>query len=162
MPRSKQQKMSDKQEHQTAKDIGGRTTAASGAKWHSKGDVKSSLLLGECKATNEAYYSLNCKTWQKIAKEAAKSGYRIPFMRITTSEHDMALVDSFTAEANHMLPENMADVITWNGRISLRLRPVFSREYNAANRITFGPYFSLYAFRWDYFIDCAKEFGWIE
>ena len=88
-------KKSRKQEAQTAKDIGGKTTIASGALVQ-KGDVFNDKLLVECKTTEKDFYSLKKTTWDKIFKEAVRnSNMRIPVMRIDlkdSSTHSYAIM----------------------------------------------------------------------
>jgi len=76
------QKRSRKQERATAKDLKGRTTPATGARWHSKGDVRSDKFLVECKITEKRSYSLPLKVWEKILNEARRDGFRTPAMCI--------------------------------------------------------------------------------
>ena len=82
MPRSFEQKRSLRQEQKTAKEINGRTTPASGSRWHQKGDIRSDKFLIECKTTTKDSYRLTAKTWEKIYKEALRDGIREPVMRI--------------------------------------------------------------------------------
>lgn len=78
MPKSSAQK----QERRTAKELDGRATPASGARWHSKGDVRAGRFLIECKTTEKDFYRLTAKTWDKICREALRDGMREPAMRI--------------------------------------------------------------------------------
>lgn len=73
---------SQKQELSVAKDLKARTTAASGALWGQKGDVRADKYLVECKTTAQPSYRLTLATWNKIKKEAIKDGLRIPIMCI--------------------------------------------------------------------------------
>ena len=70
------------QEKRVAKEVGGRTTPASGAMWGCKGDVRSDAFLVECKTTEKDKYSLSIATWNKIRREAIKDGMKIPIMCI--------------------------------------------------------------------------------
>lgn len=72
---------SKKQEAQTAKELGGKTTIASGALVQ-KGDVFNDHFLVECKTTEKPFYSLTETVWKKIKKEALNSNMRLPVMRI--------------------------------------------------------------------------------
>lgn len=74
--------MSTKQEKSVAKEFNAKTVVASGAKWGSKGDVRSNDYLIECKTTHVPYYTLQKKVWEKIQKEALKDGMRTPMMCI--------------------------------------------------------------------------------
>ena len=75
-------KASQKQEKKVAEELNANTVVASGAKWGSKGDVRSDRYLVECKMTQKPFYSLTKSTWEKIQKEATKDGLRIPMMCI--------------------------------------------------------------------------------
>lgn len=81
MKRLKVRDKSKKQEARTAKELGGKTTIASGALVQ-KGDVFNDYFLVECKTTEKAFYSLKKSIWDKIQKEALNSNMRIPVMRI--------------------------------------------------------------------------------
>lgn len=58
-------------EKRIAKLTGTRRTPGSGARWHSKGDLKSSTELVEVKATTKKSYVLKLATLEKIEAEAA-------------------------------------------------------------------------------------------
>ena len=73
---------SKKQEMSVAKEIGGKTTIASGALWINTADVRNDKVLVECKITSKPYYCLSNDTWYKIATEATKDGLRVPLMCI--------------------------------------------------------------------------------
>ena len=60
-------KKSKKQEERIAKQIGGKTVVASGALWGAKADVRNDKYLVEAKYTDTNYYTLNVRTWNKIA-----------------------------------------------------------------------------------------------
>ena len=83
--RLKKKDKSKKQEVRTAKELGGKTTIASGALVQ-KGDVFNDHFLVECKTTEKPYYSLKKSIWDKIQKEALKSNMRIPVMRIDVND----------------------------------------------------------------------------
>ena len=76
----KVKKKSQLQEKRVAKDLDARTVVASGALWCSKGDVRHDDFLVECKTTENPYYSLTMKVWEKIEKEATRDGLRVPLM----------------------------------------------------------------------------------
>ena len=82
MTRSIEQKRSRRQEQKTAKEINGRTTPASGSRWHQKADVRSDKFLIECKTTTKDSYRLTAKTWEKIANEALRDNLKRPVMRV--------------------------------------------------------------------------------
>lgn len=67
-------KASQAQETAAAKAVGGRVQPASGAVWHSKGDVSSDDFLIECKLTAARSYRLTLDTLLKIEREAVLAG----------------------------------------------------------------------------------------
>lgn len=73
-------KASQQQEKKVAEELNATIVVASGAKWGSKGDVRSDKYLVECKMTQKPFYSLTKSVWEKIHKEAIKDGLRIPMM----------------------------------------------------------------------------------
>lgn len=73
---------SNKQEKRIAKEIGGRTTIASGSLYFQKADVRTDKFLLEAKTTAKDYYSLSIATWRKIKSQALKDNLRIPLMCI--------------------------------------------------------------------------------
>ena len=72
--------LSNKQEKQVAKDIGGKTVIASGSLWGMKGDCRSDKYLIECKTTQKKSYRLTTETWEKINYEAIRDGLRTPVL----------------------------------------------------------------------------------
>ena len=94
-------KKSKKQEEKIAKDIGGRTTPASGALWFSKADVRNDKYLIEAKFTDSNRYPLKYTTWDKIRREAINDGLRIPVMQIDIqgSQYALLRVDDLEALA---------------------------------------------------------------
>lgn len=83
---------SQKQEKSVAKKFGGKVTAASGALWGMKGDVRSEKFLIECKTTEKKYYTLTAKVWEKIALEALKDHMRTPLMLIDLEDMERYVV----------------------------------------------------------------------
>lgn len=83
---------SQKQEKSVAKKFGGRVTAASGALWSMKGDVRTNKFLIECKTTEKSYYTLTAKVWEKIALEALKDHMRTPLMSIDLEDTERYIV----------------------------------------------------------------------
>lgn len=73
---------SKKQEGKIAKEIGGKTTIASGATWIQKADVRNDKYLVEAKTTMSNSYTLSLTTWDRIRYQATKDGLRIPLMCI--------------------------------------------------------------------------------
>ena len=83
---------SQKQEKSVAKQFNANVTVASGALWGSKGDVRNSKFLIECKTTEKEYYSLTAKVWEKIEEEAIRDHMRIPLMVIDLEDKDRVVV----------------------------------------------------------------------
>jgi hypothetical protein len=72
--RSEGQKNSQKHEKRIAKAIGGKTTAASGAFWSRKGDVRSEKFLIEHKWTGKKSKTIKSEELKKITTEAILDG----------------------------------------------------------------------------------------
>lgn len=85
-------KRSQKQEKSVAKKLGGKVTAASGALWGMKGDVRTDRFLVECKTTEKDYYTLTAKVWEKIEEEAVKDHMRTPLMVIDLEDSERYVV----------------------------------------------------------------------
>lgn len=83
---------SQKQEKSVAKKFNARLTAASGALWGMKGDVRSDKYLIECKTTEKDYYTLTSKVWEKIQEEAIQDHMRTPLMVIDLKDKDRYVV----------------------------------------------------------------------
>ena len=83
---------SQKQEKSVAKKFNARVTAASGALWGMKGDVRSDKCLIECKTTEKDYYTLTAKVWEKIQEEAIQDHMRTPLMVIDLKDTDRYVV----------------------------------------------------------------------
>lgn len=65
---------SQRRENSLAKKYGARTTPNSGARWHSKGDLKTETHLIEIKSTKGSQIVVH-KSWlEKIREEAIKEG----------------------------------------------------------------------------------------
>lgn len=74
MAKSEGQKNSQKHEKRIAKAIGGTTTAASGAFWSRKGDVRNSDYLIEHKWTGKKSKTIKSDELKKITTEAVLDG----------------------------------------------------------------------------------------
>lgn len=85
-------KRSQKQEKSVAQKFGGRVTAASGALWGMKGDVRTDKFLIECKTTEKIFYRLTAKVWEKIEEEAVKDHMRTPLMMIDLEDSERYVV----------------------------------------------------------------------
>ena len=83
---------SQKQEKSVAKDFNARVTAASGALWGMKADVRGDKFLIECKTTEKDYYILTAKVWEKIQEEAIQDHMRTPLMVIDLKDKDRYVV----------------------------------------------------------------------
>lgn len=83
---------SQKQEKSVAKKFNARLTAASGALWGMKGDVRSDRFLIECKTTEKDFYTLTAKVWEKIQEEAIQDHMRTPLMVIDLKDTDRYVV----------------------------------------------------------------------
>ena len=83
---------SQKQEKSVAKKFNARVTAASGALWGMKADVRSDKFLIECKTTEKDYYTLTAKVWEKIQEEAIQDHMRTPLMVIDLKDTDRYVV----------------------------------------------------------------------
>jgi hypothetical protein len=68
--KSEGQRQSRKHEDRLAKKVDGQRTAASGAFWSRKGDVRSTDLLIEHKWTGKASFTVKAAVLEKIIKEA--------------------------------------------------------------------------------------------
>ena len=79
--RSEGKKQSLKHEKRLAKKVGGQTTAASGAFWSRKGDVRSEDLLIEHKYTGKKQTTIKSDVLKKIMREAILDG-RMPVLGI--------------------------------------------------------------------------------
>lgn len=96
MTKSKGQKESRKHEDRLAKAVGGQRTAASGAFWSRKGDVRSKDLLIEHKWTGKASVTIKAAVLEKIVTEAILDG-RIPVLgfHLNGEDYVMQLEDDF-------------------------------------------------------------------
>jgi len=79
--KSEGQKQSRKHENRLAKKVNGSRTAASGAFWSRKGDVRSEDLLIEHKWTGKKQVTIKSEVLKKITKEAILDS-RIPILGI--------------------------------------------------------------------------------
>jgi len=84
--------VSQKQERDLAKSLGGRVTPASGAFWSHKGDVRNLQFLGEAKCTAQASISIKLSVWEKIRREALLDG-RIPLLALRIQDRDLVVLD---------------------------------------------------------------------
>lgn len=89
--KSEGQKQSQKHEKRIAKAVGGKTTAASGAFWSRKGDVRSDDLLIEHKWTGKKSFSLKADVLEKIVTEAIIDS-RMPVLGISLNNNNYVLL----------------------------------------------------------------------
>lgn len=89
--RSEGQKQSKKHENRLAKAVGGSRTAASGAFWSRKGDVRSDDLLIEHKWTGKLSFSVKAAVLEKIVKEAIMDS-RTPVLGISLNNENYVLL----------------------------------------------------------------------
>lgn len=89
--RSEGQKQSQKHERRLAKQFDGQRTAASGAFWQRKGDVRTPDLLIEHKWTGKKSFSLNADVLEKIVEEAILD-YRTPVLGVSLNDKNYVLL----------------------------------------------------------------------
>ena len=89
--RSEGQKQSRKHENRLAKAIGGSRTAASGAFWSRKGDVRSEELLIEHKWTGKKSKTIQSAELKKITNEAIMDG-RMPVFGLHLDGEDYVVL----------------------------------------------------------------------
>lgn len=89
--RSEGQKQSRKHEDRLAKAIGGSRTAASGAFWSRKGDVRSDNLLIEHKWTGKKSKTIQSAELKKITTEAIMDG-RTPVFGLHLDGEDYVIL----------------------------------------------------------------------
>jgi uncharacterized protein YhfF len=103
MAKSEGQKQSQKHEKRIAKAIGGSTTAASGAFWSRKGDVRNADLLIEHKWTGKKTKTISSAELKKITNEAIMDG-RTPIFGIHLDGEDyVVLLETDLLEMWHKL-----------------------------------------------------------
>jgi hypothetical protein len=89
--KSEGQKQSQKHEKRLAKKVGGSKTAASGAFWSRKGDVRSHDLLIEHKWTGKKSFSIKALEVEKIVTEAIIDS-RMPVFGISLNNKNYVLL----------------------------------------------------------------------
>ena len=85
------QKASQAHEKRLEKVLGGSRTAASGAFWSRKGDVRSEKYLAEHKFTEKQSFSLKSSELRKIETEALLVG-RVPIFCISLGNRDYVVL----------------------------------------------------------------------
>ena len=104
--KSEGQKQSQKHEKRIAKAIGGSTTAASGAFWSRKGDVRNSELLIEHKWTGKKTKTISSAELKKITNEAIMDGRTPIFGMHLDGEDYVILLESDLFEMWHKLNDS--------------------------------------------------------
>jgi hypothetical protein len=89
--KSEGQKQSQKHEKRIAGLIDGKTTAASGAFWSRKGDVRNASLLIEHKWTGKKTKTISSAELKKITTEAIMDG-RLPVFGIHLDGEDYVIL----------------------------------------------------------------------
>ena len=89
--KSKGQIESQKHEARLAKKFDGQRSAASGAFWSRKGDVRTQDLLIEHKWTSKASFTLKAAILEKIVKEAILES-RMPILGISLNSNNYVLL----------------------------------------------------------------------
>lgn len=113
-------KASLRQEKQTALDIGGRTTANSGASKFSGGaDVRGGGLRVECKFTEKDFYVLKLEELEKLKKQAVKA-LEFPVFQFAFKFRN-ALTKYAVTKYDQTLPSLM-ETLEWLGDSSVRIR----------------------------------------
>lgn len=104
---------SSKQEKDVAKHFGGKQVISSGALWFSKADVRNDKFLIECKTTQEDFYSVTAKVWEKIQEEATRDHMRIPLLVVDLQDKERYVVFR-PSDFDRGLPEPFE--CTYNGK----------------------------------------------
>jgi len=89
--KSEGQKQSRKHEDRLAKKLGGQRTAASGAFWNRKGDIRTTDWLIEHKWTGKQSFSVKAAVLEKIVNEAVLDS-RMPVLGISLNGENYCLV----------------------------------------------------------------------
>ena len=89
--KSEGQKQSQKHEKRIAKAIGGKPTAASGAFWSRKGDVRNGDMLIEHKWTGKKTKTISSAELKKLTNEAVMDG-RLPVFGIHLDGEDYVIL----------------------------------------------------------------------
>lgn len=105
--RSEGQKQSRKHEDRLSKVIGGSRTAASGAFWSRKGDVRSENLLIEHKWTGKKSKTIQAAELQKITTEAIMDGRTPVFGLHLDGENYVVLLETDLMELVHKAYDNI-------------------------------------------------------
>jgi len=118
----KKKKKSTKQEKKWAETVDGKVQPASGATWHSKGDVKEKLaetkelftkFLWDNKYTDSKSFRIKGDDWEKLKEYAFKAGGYIPGMQVEINSKELKKpVELIVIEKNDFLMlKEMVDLI---------------------------------------------------
>jgi len=99
--RSEGQKQSRKHENRLAKELGGSRTAASGAFWSRKGDVRNENLLIEHKWTGKKSKTIQSAELKKIVNEAIMDGRTPVFGLHLDGEDYVVMLETDLMELMH-------------------------------------------------------------
>lgn len=99
--KSEGQKQSRKHENRLAKELGGSRTAASGAFWSRKGDVRNAELLIEHKWTGKKSKTIQSAELKKITTEAIMDGRMPVFGLHLDGENYVVLLETDLMELIH-------------------------------------------------------------
>ncbi len=90
--KSEGQKQSQSHEKRLEGALGGKRTAASGAFWSRKGDVRTDDLLVEHKWTGKKSFTLKAEVLEKIVTEAILDG-RMPVLGFSLNNRNYVILD---------------------------------------------------------------------
>ena len=99
--KSEGQKQSRKHENRLAKQLGGSRTAASGAFWSRKGDVRNDSLLIEHKWTGKKSKTIQSAELKKIVNEAIMDGRTPVFGLHLDGENYVVMLETDLMELVH-------------------------------------------------------------
>lgn len=99
--KSEGQKQSRKHENRLAKELGGSRTAASGAFWSRKGDVRNDSLLIEHKWTGKKSKTIQSAELKKIVNEAIMDGRTPVFGLHLDGENYVVMLETDLMELVH-------------------------------------------------------------
>jgi Holliday junction resolvase len=106
------QKQSQKHEKRLAKTLGGKKTAASGAFWSMKGDVRMDDFLIEHKWTGKKTFTLKADVLEKIITEAILDG-RTPALGVHLNGKNYVLLEEYDfVELRNYRIEHECDTMT--------------------------------------------------
>jgi len=148
-------KRSQTQERNVAKLLDARPTAASGALWGMKGDVRNDKFLVECKTTQNMCYGVTTKVWEKIEEEATKDHMRIPLLVVDLQDKDRYVIFKlkyFTTKID--VDEYECE---YNNCMTFRVCNTLSRITEFALKGSKRPDHNLLAMRWKDFAEKFKE-----